>query len=117
MTWAPFLLADPSPCLRLLVLRELLHLQDTESEIQELETLRETDPVVSHLFTLQANDGSWKEADLGGSSPGGKIQATAQALTRLGYLGFNKNHPAIQHGVDYLFSKQKKSGAWPLPSK
>ena len=117
MTWAPLLLADPSPCLRLLVLRELLHLQDTEPEIQELETLRETDPVVSHLFTLQANDGSWKEADLGGSSPAGKIQATAQALTRLGYLGFNKKHPAIQHGVDYLFSKQEKSGAWPLPSE
>ncbi len=115
MTWAPLLLADPSPCLRLLVLRELLQRPDDDPEVQELEELRETDPLVSKLLTLQSSDGSWKEADMGGSVPGGKIQATSQALTRLGYLRFNKDHPAVKRGTEYLFSKQRRDGAWLLP--
>ena len=117
MTWAPLLLADPSPCLRTLVFRELLQRSDSDSEVQELEGLRETDPIVSRLLALQFNDGSWKEADLGGSVPGGKLQATSQALTRLGYLGFDADDPAVKRGAEYLFSKQRGNGAWPLFKK
>lgn len=117
MTWAPLLLADPSPCLRILVLHELLQHPADDPEVQELEELRETDPIVSRLLALQSKDGSWKEADLGGSVPEGKLQATSQALTRLGYLGFDKGHPAVDHAAEYLFSKQLEDGAWPIAKK
>jgi hypothetical protein len=36
MTWAALLLADPSPCLRQLVLRELLYRPEGDPEVSEL---------------------------------------------------------------------------------
>ena len=39
MTWAPLLLADPSPSLRLLVLRDLLDRPDFDNELRELQRL------------------------------------------------------------------------------
>ena len=114
MTWAPLLLADPSPCLRMLVLRQLLHRSDDDPEVCELAGLRETDPLVTDLLSLQAPDGSWKGGALGEATLG-KLRATALALSRLGYLGFGSEHPGVQRGADYLFSMQRKDGAWPLP--
>ncbi len=117
MTWAPLLLADRSPCLRTLVLRELIHRPDTDAEVQELRELREDDPIVSHLVALQSKDGSWDGSTLRGNVPGGRLQATSQALTRLGYLGFGPDHPSVKRGAEYLFSKQRKDGDWPRPSE
>ncbi|UCH93865.1 MAG: hypothetical protein JSV88_26860, partial [Candidatus Aminicenantes bacterium] len=49
-----------------------------------------------------------------GNAPGGKVQTTAQALTRLGFLGFGADHPAVQRGAEYLFRFQREDGSWPL---
>jgi len=49
-----------------------------------------------------------------GNAPGGKIQITAQALARLGYLGFGPDYPAVQRGVRYLLRFQREDGSWPL---
>jgi hypothetical protein len=113
MTWVALLLADASPCLRLLVLRNLLK-QENSTEIKELEKIRDKDPLVSELLQLQAEDGSWGQEAVTGNAPGGKIQITAQALTRLGYLGFGPDYPAVQRGVEYLFRFQREDGSWPL---
>jgi len=40
MTWVPLLLTDPSPNLRLLVLRELLNRPNNDNEVQELFNFR-----------------------------------------------------------------------------
>ena len=111
------LLADPSPCLRLLVLRELLGYPDDDAEVQELSTLREQDPLVADLLSRQADDGSW-EAD-GRLWQGSRPRATYLALMRLGYLGFeaahsDAAHPAVQRGAEYLFSQQQDDGSWSL---
>jgi hypothetical protein len=53
-TWIPLLLSDPSPGLRMLVLRELLHRSDDDPEVRELTGLRENDPLVTKLFASQA---------------------------------------------------------------
>ena len=116
MTWAGLLLADASPCLRLLVLKELLGRKDSDSEIGELEKLREKDSIVSHLLALQSGDGSWTRIATAESPPGGRIHATSQALNALGYLGFDAEHAAVKRGVEYLFSKQRRDGSWPLPN-
>jgi hypothetical protein len=110
---AALLLADPSPCLRLLTLRELLNRPDDDPEVRELISLRETDVLVTDLLELQEPDGSWERA--GPASHTGKLRATSLALTRLGYLGFGSDHPAVRRGAEYLFSCQQKDGAWPLP--
>ena len=47
MTWLPLLLADPSPCLRWLVHRELLGRPGDDPEVRELVDLREADPLVA----------------------------------------------------------------------
>jgi hypothetical protein len=111
-TWAALLLADPSPCLRSLVLSELLEKRDDDPEIVELSILRDSDPLVVELLELQGEDGSWKTTGSLGQS--GLIQGTALALAQLGYKGFDKNHPAVQRGAEFLFAHQERDGSWPM---
>jgi len=117
VSWASLLLADPSPCLRILVLKELLQRSDSDPEAQELVALREADPVVTRLLSMQFVDGSWGQEAFGGNSPGGRIQTTSQALTRLGYLGFGPEYASVRKGAEFLFSKQRGDGSWPLPGE
>ena len=100
MTWAPLLLADPSPNLRLLVLRELLARPAGDPEVLELEALREHDPLVRDLLAVQDRDGSWPMHDGGGEAWRG-IRATAQALVRLGYLGFGPELSALRRAAEF----------------
>jgi hypothetical protein len=109
----PLLLADPSPCLRLLVLRELLGRPDDDSEVQELCDLRAADTAVADLLAGQQADGSWR-AD-GRVWQGGDARATALALMRLGYLGFGGEHPAVARGAAYLLNLQHGDGSWSIP--
>ena len=109
----PLLLADPSPCLRLLVLRELLDRPENDPEVQELLVLRQADPIVADLFKGQRADGTW-QAD-GRMWQGGPQRATSLALMRLGYLGYGPDHPSVRRGAAYLFSLQREDGAWPMP--
>jgi hypothetical protein len=85
-TWVALLLAERSPSLRWLVLRELLGRADDDPEVQELASLREGERLVADLWALQAEDGSWKGTDLGKASAQPSGWATAHALMRLGYL-------------------------------
>lgn len=112
--WAPLLLVDPSPALRLLVLRELLGRPEGDPEVQETTALRERDLVIRSLLRLQATDGSWAPRE-GGGGGGARIRSTTQALVRLGYLGFDGGHPAVRQGAEYLFDLQEEDGSWPLP--
>ena len=113
MTWIPLLLADPSPCLRLLVLRDLLGQSDNDAEVGELLVMREFDSLVNGLLASQEVDGSWSTSALEGNIPGGKLQVTAQVMSRLGYLGFDRDHPAVTRAAAYLFSQQREDGSWP----
>ncbi len=110
MNWAIPLLADSSPCLRLLVLRDLLQRPADDPEVRELDALRPSDPLLTALMQAQNADGAWPGDGLGGD----QLRTTAQALTRLGYLGLGRDHPAVQRGAEYLFARQKANGAWPL---
>lgn len=109
MIWVPLLLADPSPCLRRLVLQELLQHQDDDPEVVELTELRQTDSLVADLLMTQRTDGSWPGAH------GYPLRATALALARLGYCGFGPAYPPVARGAAYLFGQQQADGAWPLP--
>ncbi|MBN1642895.1 MAG: hypothetical protein JXA09_16785, partial [Anaerolineae bacterium] len=113
ISWAPLLLADPSPCLRLLVLGELLGRAPDDPEMGELRGLRDGDPLLADLLSAQHTDGSWT-AD-GRMWQGGPLRATSLALMRLGYLGLGPEHPAVRRGAEYLFTCQQADGAWPIP--
>ena len=69
MTWAPLLLADPSPSLRLLVLRNLMNRPETDDEVQELKLLQDTDPYITRFLDLQSEDGSFRGGEGGGGGP------------------------------------------------
>ena len=113
MTWIPLLLGDPSPSLRLLVLQELLHKDENDSEFQELKKNQLKDPLISELLKFQRKDGSWESTEILGLTMANPILNTSQAMCRLAYLGLDKKHPAIQKAAEYLFSFQLESGAWP----
>jgi hypothetical protein len=114
MIWAPLLLADPSPNLRLLVLCELLGRSTDDQEVRELEGVRELDPIIQDLLALQETDGSWRATGAEKDS-WHKIYPTSQALLRLGFLGFGPEHRAVQRGAEHLFRHQLQDGSWPLP--
>jgi hypothetical protein len=114
VTWIPLLLADASPCLRWLVLKALLERPADDPEVVELAAARARDPLVSGLLLRQAEDGSWPLAALPDMASASPLRVTAIALMRLGYLGFGVDHPAVQRGAEYLFSRQRPDGAWPL---
>lgn len=114
----PLLLADPSPCLRWLALRDLFQLPPDDPERQALEPLRAGDPLVRGLLDLQAEDGSWLPAAFGGGwGAGSRILATALGLARLGYLGFDARFPAVARAAEFLFAQQAPDGSWPLPAE
>jgi len=113
MMWIPLLMADPSPSLRLLVLKELLKCPESDKEVQELKHLQKTDPLVVKFLSLQNKDGSWRGGETGGESLG-RIRLTAQALMGLGYLGLDADHPVVKKGVEFIFSQQLSDGSWPL---
>jgi len=115
MTWIPLLLADPSPSLRLLVLRQLLGRRQDDPEVVELQELQEDDPLLYDLLHAQSADGSWGSGSLPGNAPGGDFQRTAQAMARMGYMGLDHRHPAVDRAAHFLFSQQRPDGSWPLP--
>ncbi len=116
MTWVPLILSDQSVNLRLLVLKELLNRPADDEEVQELLLLREKDPIVESLIKTQLLDGSWSSVDLTSVvSTTGNLQTTSQALVRLGYLGFEKDHKIVRKAADYIFSKQLDDNSWPIP--
>jgi hypothetical protein len=114
MTWPLLLLTDQSPSLRFLVLKKLMKIDDEETK--ELEKERLNDPLVSELVKLQNSDGSWGKGGLPGNANTSKIQLTSQALTRLGYIGFDKEFEPVRKGAEYLFKRQEDDGSWPLGS-
>ena len=108
MSWT--LLTDRSVNLRYLVLKHIMG----SDEADELEKHREEDPFVKELLGLQNPDGSWDASAIAGNAPIGSVQITSQALTRLGFLEFDQDHPAVRRGVEYLFNKQEQDGSWAL---
>ncbi len=115
----PLLLTDPSPCLRWLVLRDLLGRDESDPELAELAGLRAGDRLVTDVVSLQDVDGAWRSQDLAASTPAGdasagQVRGTALALMRLGYLGFGSEHPAVRAGAERLFAAQRADGAWEL---
>ncbi len=93
---AALLLADPSACLRWLVLRDLFGRPADDPELAELTALRQHDPLVTELLALQESDGSWHTGVLAASGrTGSRTLMTAFALARLGYWGFDATHPAV----------------------
>ena len=117
MTWVPLLLKDPSPCLRYLVLKELLNRSEEDPEVKELSELREEDPLVNELNKLQRPSGAWNSLGNNYIVVGDNLYITSLALQRLGYLGFDSNYPPIRRASEYIFSKQQKDGSWPLSRK
>jgi hypothetical protein len=88
-----------------------------DDEVRELIGLRKEDPLITSLLSLQREKGEWKDLDQAGYTIGGTVRATSVALIRLGYLGLDKKHKAVKQGAEYLFSKQRKDGSWPLPER
>lgn len=117
MNLLPLLLTDPSPSFRLLVLRELLGIEESDSEIQELIKLREKDELFKSLLKNQNTDGSWDNFELVNTTHRSKLSITSFALMRLGYLGFTINEKIIKKGIEYLFSQQQHDGSWKLDSE
>ncbi len=116
MTWIPLLLAERSPSLRYLVLRDLLDRDDSDQELIELQKLRDDDNLLRGLVSLQNKDGSWTELDGMGLSRSSTLRATSFALQRLSYLGLKKKHPSVKKGVEFLFSQQAPDGSWAMPT-
>ncbi|MFP4383547.1 MAG: prenyltransferase/squalene oxidase repeat-containing protein [Spirochaetia bacterium] len=111
------LLASSSPCLRCRVLRELTRPDPEDPELQELEKLRGGDPLLLEILNVQNDDGSFSPADPARQAWGDPVLITAHLLTRLSLLGFGPEFEPAQRGAEFIFSRQRKDGSWPLGRK
>ena len=94
-----FLLSDSSACLRFRVLTELVGLPRNSAEVKEVRELRKKDPLCSLLA------GSLKNLSL---------RSAIIELRKLALLGFDRRSKAVRERAEFLFSKQRKDGSWPL---
>lgn len=101
-------MTNPSHCLRWQVVRDLG--LETE-ELVELEEMRRQDAILQTLLKFQNSDGSFRPDKLTATSS--VIQATAIALTKLEFFGFDNSMPEVERAASYLFSIQHKDGSWP----
>lgn len=114
MTWIPMLLADPSACLRRLVLCDLLLRAPDDHEVLELTALCREDSRVTELTQLQQPNGSWNRRSLNWLPEGNAIIATATALARMGYFGFDAKFSPVRKAAEFLFSTQNADGSWAI---
>ena len=115
MTWTPLLLADPSPCLRWLVLRELDNQPGDNQEVAELDRMRRQDPLVTGVVDNPSGGIRLLGKDQPDHHLVSSIVMTSQTLLRLGYLGFGRDEPLVARGAAYLFEQQQADGSWPMP--
>lgn len=106
MNDAALLLASPSPCLRYLVLKEILHTAGGDGEIDEIYAMREEDPVISDIISYYGT-GIKNQYRITGS-----IFEAAFHMSRLGFLGFDRSHPLVAALASFLFSRQNNNGSW-----
>ena len=104
------LLADPSPCLRRLVLRDVPDADETE--LAELDDLVERDPLVAGLTVLQHENGAWRAGDGAWRAVWDPVRMTSLALFRLGFLGFDASFGPVRRGAEFIFSLQRDDGSW-----
>ncbi len=93
------LLTDPSPCLRYLVLTELIGLPKSDEETREVGAQRKSDP----LFLSVINSRNRFTA-----------KSVITDLRKLSCLGFDKRSKIVGERAEYLFSLQRKDGSWPI---
>lgn len=91
------LLADRSPSLRLRVLVELLGASEDDTEVRELEPLRDAEAAAMPI------DGT-------------TTRELGFALSRLAHLGLSRGHPLVDKAARKLLRMQLHNGSWPLPS-
>ena len=108
------LLSDPSPCLRSLVLTELLERPPQDPEVQELAELRHADDLVTELVALQHPDGHWDRGDGAWRVPQHPARMTGLALHRLGSLGLGPGFEPVRRGAEFLWRLQEPDGSWSL---
>ncbi len=116
MKLIPLLLADPSPSLRLAVLKELLCKDKFDPEVKELEDIWLNDPLINILLNSQSSSGMWRNMNLLDSSHQDPILLTSMVLLRLAFLGLDNSHPQVEQGIEFLFRKQNSDGSWPIPN-
>ncbi|MBN1351877.1 terpene cyclase/mutase family protein [candidate division KSB1 bacterium] len=112
MNRVPLLLANPSLCFRLRVLRDLLKRPADDPEVLEFEKMRLNDPLVTGILNKQADDGSWKATDFQRSVSGNPVRVTAFMLVRLAFLGFSAELAEIKNAAEFIFSRQQPDGSW-----
>jgi len=115
MTWIPLLLADPSPSLRILVLKYLLNKPEHDEEIKQLREVQMEDPIIERTLKLQLDNGSWDAKTTGSITSVGNLQTTSQVLVMLAYLEVPFINEIIENAVEFIFSQQNDDGSWSLP--
>jgi hypothetical protein len=116
MTWSPVLLADPSPSLRLLVLKDIYHRSDDDDEVREVKEFQKADPLIMRFLALQNEDGSFRGGE-GGGGVFGSIRLTTHVLMGLGYCGLGPKNSAVRRGAEFIFSHQQADGSFPLATQ
>src|SRR5881396_1933392 len=109
---------------------------DTGMVLMALRTIRPRDPrtldaifrrALDWQLSLQCDDGGWAAFDKNVTTPWLEdmpfadhnaildptcSDLTARTLELFGYIGFDRNHPAVKRALEYLIETQEDDGSW-----
>lgn len=95
----PLLLADRSVALRVRALREVCGVAEDDVELRDLTKRLRDSPEVLEAF----------------ASADGDLRTLSFALSRLAFLGVQRDNPRVDEIAERLFRVQRKDGSWPSP--
>ncbi len=113
MTWAALLLADPSPCLRWLALRDILGRPEDDAEMHELAPCARATPWSPTWWPGSGRTApGWGWAPVRRRGSGLHVAGAGAA----GLPGLRGRVPTRGAGAEYLWARQETDGRWPLAS-
>ncbi len=106
---------DPSPIVRLRLLRDVLGPNLDQEEWRSLIEIVNQSPHVRLLADEQRGDGGWGAFHSRGSSVNRRIATTEIAVERAIHLGLDGEHPILERAKDYILSIMR--GRVPFPDR
>ncbi len=103
---------QPNAIVRQRILRDVLHLQPGNVDLEYSRTEVFSHPWVKELAGEQHPNGSWGRFHSMDSSFKARFPTTESAIRRALALGLDKNHRILERAVDYMQSILERKAAW-----
>lgn len=104
---------NPSPVVKLRLLRDVLHVPTDHAQLQSVSSLIDQSRQVQLLIEEQRNDGGWGAFHSRSSTSKQKTASTEVAVERAINLGLGQDHPTLERAKEYILSIMRGENRFP----